>query len=244
MIRLCVFVLSLVVALQPALAQQEIDLPTRPGVKQPVYLTEVPSPVATVVLFPGGIGLVSAVRNNFLLRVAPRFAAAQMTVAIADAPSDHSGGMDRVFRATDAHAQDIAAIVAMLRSRSPAPVWLVGTSNGSISAANGAVHIGPPAVSGVVLTSSVWSDGMERVPLSALRVPVLIVHTREDGCRISPYAGAERAFASLSMVRVREFLTISGGRSISAPCEARSPHGYLGIEDQVVPPVIAWIKAH
>jgi hypothetical protein len=23
-----------------------------------------------------------------------------------------------------------------------------------------------------------------------------------------------------------------------------SPHGYLGIEDQVVPPIVAWIRTH
>jgi hypothetical protein len=37
---------------------------------------------------------------------------------------------------------------------------------------------------------------------------------------------------------------VSGGNSRSAACEAQSPHGYYGIEDQVVPLIGAWIKAH
>ena len=41
-----------------------------------------------------------------------------------------------------AQAIDTAAVVAYLRSRAPVPVWLIGTSNGTISAANAGCGLG------------------------------------------------------------------------------------------------------
>lgn len=227
-----------------AAAQERVDLPSRPGVTEPIYLTVAPNPKASGILFPSGNGDVARVRNNFLLRIAPRFVAAGMTVAVFDTPSDHPNGMGPPFRASPQHATDIAAAVALLKSRSPAPVWLIGTSNGSISAAEGAATVGPPGVAGVVLTSSVWAGGMLGVPLDQIRVPVLVAHNRDDSCRNSPYGETAASMALMRQATTKELLTVSGGTLRGNPCEAQSPHGYLGIEDQVVPPIIAWIEAH
>jgi predicted alpha/beta-fold hydrolase len=238
-------VLSLLVALGGgAAAQERIDVPARPGVTQPVYFTASPSAVASVILFPGGNGVVASVRNNFLLRVANRFSAQAINVAVADAPSDQAGGMAPQFRESSQHADDIAGIIAMLKRRAPVPVWLVGTSNGSISAANGAARIGPPGVSGAVLSSSVWLGGMAGVALEQIKVPVLVVHNYDDGCRGSPFGDTAIAMARMTQTRAKELLAVSGGSVRSGPCDALSPHGYYGIEDQVVPAIIAWIKQH
>jgi pimeloyl-ACP methyl ester carboxylesterase len=238
--------LWLAVLLLPAVAtaQERVELPTRPGVVQPLLVTAVAHPVASVVLFPGGSGVVAEMRANFLLRVAPAFVAQGMTVAIADVPSDRPHGMEPAFRASEAHARDIAAIVDWLRARAAVPVWLVGTSRGTISAANGAVAIGPPRVAGVVLTSTVWMGGIALVPLERIRVPVLVVHNRDDGCHESPFQLAEPAMARLVQAPAKQLILVSGGLARSDPCQAMSRHGYLGIEDQVVAPVIAWIRAH
>lgn len=226
-----------------AMGQQRVDVPSRPGVTVPVTITQAAQPVGTVVLFPGGSGQVAAIRNNFLLRVVPDFVAGGLTVAVVDVPSDQPGGMSWQFRATAEHAKDIAAVVAMLKGRSPLPVWLIGTSNGSVSAGNGAASVGPPSVAGVILTSSVWLRGMQQVAAERIRVPVLIVHNQNDGCDLSPFGQTEAFKARLTASSSVTFLPVSGGRSQSAPCQAMSPHGYLGIEDQVVPRMIAWIKS-
>ena len=227
-----------------AMAQERVELPTRPGITQPVLFTAAPSPVASVILFPGGSGVVANVRNNFLLRVAGRFVAQNINVAVADVPSDHTGGMGQPFREGNAHATDIAAIITFVRSRAPVPVWLVGTSRGSISAANGAARVGPPGVAGAVLTSSVWEGGMLDVPLGNIAVPVLVVHNHDDGCRESPFGDTAGAMVRMQHASIKELIAVTGGMLRSGPCEALSPHGYYGIEDQVVPPIIAWIKAH
>jgi alpha-beta hydrolase superfamily lysophospholipase len=133
---------AVLTAARLATAQERIDLPTQPGVTQPVYITAAPAPRASLILFPGGSGVVAQVRNNFLLRVVPKFVAQGMTVAVIDTPSDHPSGMGWQRRITADHVTDVEAVVAMLKSRSPAPVWLIGTSRGSLSAANPQPRLG------------------------------------------------------------------------------------------------------
>jgi hypothetical protein len=151
------------------------------------------------------------VRYNFLLRVA--------------------SGMGAQFRASADHAKDIAAVVALPHRRDAVPVWLVGISRGSSSAANGAVAIGPPRIAGVVLTSSAWLGGMANVALRQIRIPVFVVHNRDDGCRESPFGDTEQMMDRISQTTVKQLLAVPGGALRSGPCDALSPHGYYGIED-------------
>lgn len=220
------------------------EVPSRPGVVQPVLFTAAIAPVASVILFPGGDGVLSGMGNNFLVRVSGQVAASGLNVALADAPSDQGTGMGTPFRSSEAQARDVAAIVAFLRSKSSVPVWVVGTSRGSISAANAAERLGPSQIAGLVLTSAVWADGMGAVPLDRIAVPTLVVHNRLDGCSESPFSGATAAVLQLSHAPAKELIAVSGGSGRGAPCGARSPHGYYGIEGAVVAPMVEWIKAH
>ncbi len=225
-------------------AEETATLQPRPGVTEEVLYTIVAGAPASVILLPGGGGVLASVKNNFLLRVRGQFVQQGLNVAVPDAPSDHTSGMGSPFRATAEHATDIAAVIAFLKSKSPAPVWLVGTSRGTVSAANAGARLGPSQIAGIVLTSSVWVGGISNVPLGEIAVPVLVVHNRDDGCAESPYAGAAPGLARLTKAPAKELISVQGGRSQSKPCDAMSTHGYLGIEDQVVPPVIQWIKGH
>ncbi|HVA34789.1 MAG TPA: hypothetical protein VNG52_01015 [Stellaceae bacterium] len=227
-----------------AAAEDRVELQSRPGITQPILFQSADAPIASAVLFPGGKGVIAGAPGNFLLRVRGEFAAQGISVAVIDAPSDQSGGLSIGYRAGAEAAQDLAAVVAFLKSKAAAPVWLVGTSRGSISAGNGAVRLGPSQVSGLVLTSSVWNNGMDRVPLASIAVPTLIVHNRDDGCRNSPPSGAEPALAALAAVPAKQLVFVSGGIAKSNPCGGLSTHGYYGIEDKVVPVVVNWIKNH
>jgi hypothetical protein len=228
----------------PARADETATLSPRPGVTLSVEFTPAAPPRASAVLLVGGNGVLAVTRGNFLMRVRGGFAARGLNIAVMDAPSDRRAGLDANFRASAEHAQDIAAAVAFLKGKADLPVWLIGTSNGSISAANGAVRLGPTQLVGVVLTSSVWSGGMSLVPYDRIAIPVLVVHNRNDGCPAVPFAGAEQAMTRLANAPAKEFLPVSGGIAKSQPCDAQAPHGYFGIEKEVVPPIVAWILAH
>jgi predicted alpha/beta hydrolase len=228
-----------------ARAEETIVIPTRPGVT--VGLTIDPAagtPRAIVLLFPGGEGVVSRAAKNFVMRVRGDLTQQGFTTAAVDVPSDHGGGVDPAFRASDEAAQDIAAAIAEMKRRADLPVWLFGTSNGSISAANGAARIGPPRVAGVILTSSVWSGGMSNVALDRIAVPVLVVHNRNDACPVANFAGAGEAMTRLTAAPAKELVPVASTEAESRPCDPLSPHGYLGIEAQVVGPIVDWINAH
>ncbi len=128
---------------------------TRPEVKQLFLLVEpdVP-PVASVILFPGGSGKIklwkndpSQYGNNFLVRMRRMFAEHGFLTAVVDVPSDRRRGPGlRDFRDTSAHRTDIGAVVEFLRRRADVPVWLIGTSQGTVSAAHLAAHLPVDAV--------------------------------------------------------------------------------------------------
>jgi alpha-beta hydrolase superfamily lysophospholipase len=233
-------------------------IPTRAGVIESFVLVR-PSgaPVASVVLFMGGRGAVGLGRGsigprntNFLVRTRQLFADHGALVAVLDAPSDRTSDALVHFRTTAEHAADVRAMVAALRAEAPAPVWLVGTSMGSVSAANAAARLQEGGPDGIVLTSSVMSrsrdmgESLQDVALDRIRVPVLIVHHRDDGCPHSRYTFTNWAMRQLSASPKRELISFSGGDAPqSDPCEPLAPHGYFGIEAKVVDAIMSWIAA-
>ena len=69
----------------------------------------------------------------------PAFLVEIDAVAVIDAPSDHQDGMNAIFRMSGGHAADIGTVAAWLKKEAGVPVWLVGTSMGTFSAAGGAI---------------------------------------------------------------------------------------------------------
>jgi len=140
--------------------------------------------------------------------------------------------------------------VALAHREGPGPVFLLGSSQGSIAAMNGAAHAVPGSVAGVVLTESVSVLGgsHERVfdaDPARVTVPALVVANRDDACDVAPPADAPRIAAAMTHSPTVKVLTVSGGvtRSVKA-CGSLTPHGYYGIEDQVVDAIARWMDAH
>ena len=246
-------------ALWAASAQAEdlVTLQTRPGVAQPFYVTR-PSgpPLASLLLFTGGDGRLNPYRQpadlqhgNFLVRSRDLFVQHGFLVAVIDVPSDQTGGLG-AFRLRPEHATDIAAVVGWLRAADPAPIWLVGTSRGTISAALGAATA--PGLHGLVLTSSVTRGAARADPtsifnvdLSRIAISTLVVNHRDDGCFVAVPADAPQLLDALSHVPTKQALLYDGGAPARTnPCEALSAHGYFGIEPQVVNGIADWITQH
>lgn len=238
-------------------AERVVDLPTRPGVTQRVLLTEVPAAKAAVVLLAGGHGGLQVQNDgslrwgggNFLVRSRALFAQQGVTVALVDAPSDkqsppHLSG----FRQQPDHVVDIQAVIAWLRETSKVPVWLVGTSRGTQSAAHVAISLdAPQGPDGVVLTATILNDPRGRpVPamaLDRLRVPVLVVHHQQDACSHCPYSEVPALMRKLTQAPRSQAMGVTGGITRGDPCEAQSHHGFNGIEAEVVGQTVAWMLA-
>ncbi len=169
------------------------SLPTRDGVQQPLWLIEPDNATHSVILFAGGKGKLNIDESgigdegNFLVRTRHQFANKGMVVVVVDKPTDK--GKLFHFRTTDKHVKDIKAVIEFLRKRHPGkPLWLVGTSRGTISVANMAARVqGKAGPDGIVLTSSVTKDkkkrdSLEDIDLSSITVPTYIVHHNDDEC--------------------------------------------------------------
>lgn len=239
-----------------------VDLPTRPGItlRYAVFAPDAP-PAAAVILFVGGEGRLNIPEQpgptwqnagNFLTRSREYFRRRGLYVVVVDAPSDHSHGLVNNFRISADHAEDIAAVIADVRKRAAgAPVWLIGTSRGSISAANVAARLqGPHGADGVILTSSVsrpgrgggGQDTVFDADLSAIRVPTLVVYHRADGCEF--VGDAPRVLAKLSRAPRKEIVAFDGGDPPrTTACEPLAAHGYFGIEERVANAIADWILA-
>lgn len=236
----------------PASAEELVRLPTRSGVTQAFWLMAPESPpTAAAILFTGSEGVLNSANNaelrssNFLLRSRAKFAARGLLVASVDAPSDQAAGMAQEFRASAEHAQDIAAVITYLRERAAVPIWLIGTSQGTVSAASVAARLKSGGADGLVLTSTIVAPSRRSRPvaslvdLAAVTLPTIIVHNRDDACVVCPFAAAQALPPLFTHARKVQFIAVSGGSPPqSDPCEALSRHGYLGIEDEVVADIV------
>jgi len=193
-------------------AEDLVTIPTRQGVTLSYLLDQDKSaaPKIVVISFVGGLGAVGLERRaqkgpvkfgptaNFLVRIKDQMTDADIAAVIVDSPSDQlPGGMSDTFRLGQDHATDIRALIRDLKQRFPgAKIFLLGTSRGTISAAALGASLGDVA-QGVVLTSAVTNtdrtgSALSGFDFSSIKVPVLLVHHRNDGCQTSPYSGAER----------------------------------------------------
>jgi hypothetical protein len=81
------------------------------------------------------------------------------------------------------------------------------------------------------------------MPLDRIRIPVLVVHHEQDGCRVCAYADVPALIAKLDAAPRKQLLAFNGGISQGDPCEAFAYHGYNGLERDVVQQTVAWMLA-
>jgi predicted esterase len=206
-----------------------------------------------IAIFPGQPGILKLreekgqleydQRGNFLIRSRRHWLDDETLTAVLDAPSDQWATFTQGFRATPRYGADIAAILNEVSKRYGVGEWtLVGTSEGSISAFH-AARMNPAIAKRVILTSSVFSAtangaGLTGANFGELSTPLLWVHHENDPCKYTQYRDARR-YAEKSMsplVTVR-----GGGPETGGACQARSHHGYVGVEREVVLAMRSWV---
>jgi len=234
--------------------QYHVVVSKREGAEQVLLFMKVKRPVASVILFAGGGGTLNIENGvigkdtNFLVRTRFRFASEGFNVAVVDAPSDYRNL--RGYRDTLFHALDIKGVIAYLRKASNVPVWLIGTSRGTISAANAASRLKEGGADGLVLTATVFEQSggggtLTDVDLGSITVPTLFAHHKKDRCFVTPYAAVAPHMKSLRNAPKVEQIAFEGGLPPEDDhCEAKGPHGFYGIENEVVRAIGNWIKAN
>ena len=185
------------------------------------------TPRASIILIPGGDGVMgidangtfAALRGNQLVRTRQaylRYDIATLTI-------------DRDV--------NIAAAIAYM-NKIATPVALVGTSRGTLRAASAISGGAKP--NAMVLTAGFLYSVQQTIG-SPDRLPrTLIVHHRNDQCRFTPPAGVE-PFKQWGSARV-SVVWLEGGPGGEPVCEARSYHGFQGIDGQVVAAVARFVN--
>jgi hypothetical protein len=215
----------------PALAADEL-VATRTG-NVPYILTtqSAASPRYAVILMPGGQGILNprlengrltfGYGGNFLIRSRGLFADGRFVAASTDATTS---------------PERILAIVQDLQARHgpQLQVYVIGTSRSTDStrALSGPLD---GKVAGFVHTSSM--NAISGLGTRGAKSRHLIVWHRSDPCRATK-PSASAAMASSNGI---DSIEMTGGTSVGEDCEARSHHGYNGIERETVDRIKAWI---
>ena len=227
-------------------------VPTREGVTTTLFWESAPDAKATVLLFPGGAGGFGKVEAgkatglNFLVRSEPYFIANGFNVAIFGRPSD-SQDLDYADRISDSHMADVRKVLEFVKRKADVPVWIVGTSRGTISAAAAAINL-PGEMAGVVLTSSVVSykkpGAVPKQDLDRIKVPVLVLHHAKDACPLCQPFEVPAILRGLKNAPIKKEIMVSGGVNPTGNvCEALHWHGFIGMEHEAVDLIADWIKS-
>lgn len=208
-------------ACAPALADETVIVGgSRAVLIKPVALR------GSVILLPGGNGAINAgdngeirgLRGNQLVRTRHAYAARGLAVLVADVSTDLKSAVD---------------YMAAIRR----PVVVIGTSRGTLRAAEGIARGARP--NALVLTSGFLSpeSGSGSNVMAILGSPAalprtLVIHHRQDGCRVTLPAGVD-PFIKWSAGRAR-VSWLTGGVAEGDPCQARGHHGFNGLDGQVV----------
>lgn len=207
-----------------------------------------------IALFPGHPGILRLreeegqirfdLGGNFLVRSRRHWLDEETLVLTVDAPSDQWSSFSQQFREGARYGEDVKVLLEEAGRRYSITDWaLVGTSEGSISAFH-AGRMNPALARRVILTASVFLAGRNGPGLSGVEFDgppgrLLWVHHEADPCTYTPYRSAQQ-FAAKSR---SPLLTVrGGGPARGAPCEARSAHGFVGVEPEAVLAMRSWVK--
>lgn len=233
-----------------------VDIETR-DTKLRLLIEGPDNPSHVVALLAGGDGAVEIADNgdigwgkgNFAIRPRRHLHALGIATAVLAPAADMPTLRER--RDSPEYAEDLGNVVAYLRQRFGKPVWLHGTSRGTVGIALAVPKIKDvqKRPDGLILSSSITVakkslgtvlDG----DLGRVGGPVLVVHHKNDPCEVTPVDKADEVADAFSKAKPVKLLIMEGGddKARGDPCEARSQHGFAGVERSVIEQMAAFIK--
>ncbi len=251
---LYVFAMALVLAsshdcVSAQSSENLVSVETRDGIKISYWWMPKQNAKATVLLLSGGEGGMGYKdgqprSGNFLIRSRDFFYQNDLNVVILGNPTDKPR-LDHPWRVSAQHAQDALAVIENVKRKSNVPLWLVGTSNGTISATALGIAL-QERVQGLVLTASVltWKipQAVPRQDVGKISVPVLFYHHKDDSCAgTMAYELPGTVDRFISVRQKKTWITTGGENAKGDPCEAFHWHGFVGMEKQAVDDISNWI---
>jgi hypothetical protein len=222
---------------QASAIAQVIEIPSPGNVPTKTLLVPAGNAKATVLLFPGGGGVVnlqpdgSTGSGHTFVRSIGLWQQYGINAVLVDSPEE-LGNTKSHSRLSRNHQARIDEVAGFYKNKFSLPVWLFGHSmstTGVTGYANG--QKGKPAVidglivAGTNITASLDSD---------VTLPVLAIHHRLDGCKFDPVSKSESIVNNRQKTVRTRLVLLEGGTNAGEPCGAQSFHGFLGLEKELV----------
>lgn len=240
-----------VLSVQAEQSFQQFDI-GRGVARMPVYVMTDAQAKATLLLLPGGGAATGEIvegkpkSGNFLSRSRSFFKRAGYNVMVVYRPSDLND-LDYGYRISAQHMNELRVAVEYAKRTFGKPVWLIGTSRGTVSGTAAAIEFGPELVAGLVLTSSVTNSkpgAIATQDLKRLKIPVLVVHHSKDACRVCLPAEAAKIPTLLVNATKKDFMLIEGGSDPHGnECNAQHWHGFINYEEATVKLITDWMDS-
>ncbi len=238
------------------LAQEVVDVPAR-GTITRILIESPETPKAMVALFTGGKGVVKIkadgklkkARGNFAVRTRFELQKLGLATAVVDAPADMLDDL-RPHRGSKEYAESMRAVIGYLKTRFKIPVWLHGTSRGtnSVTAIASDLSGTPERPDGIVVSATVFRGykfhNVFNYYLEKIGGPVLILHHKDDACRVTPPDDVEKFIKELRQASLVKSIFYEGGSPKGDECQARHYHGFNGIEKKVMADLANFILRH
>ena len=211
-------------------------LETRPHVTLNLLfeIPELPSK-KILVLFFGRNGRANVA--NILSRATSLFVAKGLPVVIID-----SGFYSQSSRTTPEHLEDIRKVVEYLGVQGWESIYLVGTSNGTISVAYIGSMLKDERIKGLVMTGTQSYYIKKHAPIDQTPYPVLFIHHKYDECPDNSYdETVEMSKKYINSPKV-DFITVVGGMNEKPyPCDDMTYHDFWEEDNWVVQAIVDWV---
>ena len=231
-------ILAFVVALpigSSAFAQM-IEVPSARGAPTKTLLVPASDAKATVLLLPGGGGALdlqpdgSTQSRHTFVRSADLWKQYGINAVLVDS-ADDLGNTKSHARLSRDHQRRLDEVATFYKQKLGVPLWLFGHSMSTTSVTGYAnAHKAPGTVDGIIVAGTNDTASLDR----DAALPTLAIHHRKDGCRFDSVGNSEAIVRTRAPAVRTKLALLDGGRSDGDSCGARSFHGFLGVEPDLV----------
>jgi hypothetical protein len=244
-------------AVRKVLVEAQLE---RPDANKPVYirgaLDRASESTGKVLLFYRGYAGIAQIEGadgqvrffngqEHFEEMLPVFLNAGISTVTLDCPTDQQSACRDPYRSSQQHADDVRALIKVLRQMGFSEFHLMGHSYGGVSSHWLALRLGEELKSVIhsatqsgspPLFNADLAKSMKDFPHDAVKTETLYLHHQNDQCGLTPYSYAK------ATARSNRLVTVIGGDRSGPSCGAGSFHSYLGRRPQVADALVRWVK--
>ncbi|NIO09989.1 MAG: hypothetical protein GTO40_19090 [Deltaproteobacteria bacterium] len=158
--------------------------------------------------------------------------------------------MSNDYRTSSSQIKDIKKVIEWVSQKWSKPIYLIGHSRGTASVVDIAAKVNDDRIRGIVLTGSMESRRKSRrrinlreLRLKNIKLPVLFVHHKDDGC--FDIALVRKLRKRLKNSPKVDFIEVVGGNPPLDHSDCRggqNPHSFHGQYREVIKAVTDWAE--